>query len=228
MPDRKESDGWLKAFLALPKKNRVALVAAATGGLIIALVLFFSFFFRTGFLGASTYPQSNLAPVSGEQPFRRMSYETLPTAIQFPGTSVGVNVGGNMLYQDEGGASFFYDEDTLLVASVGTSSETYTQAVETKYPSYLKKSGGATYSEKKYDKGFTNSVYCYYHAGTLDIEGERYYLVSYACTADEETVLYISYLTGDKDKVRKSVTLLGQIMETFRDYSESEAEEGTE
>lgn len=214
MADRAEADAWLKAFQALPKRNRVVLIIAALGGTIIAVTLLVSVFFWSGLVGGQEYPESHLSLVQ-EQYYRLREYDVLPTTIQFPGTDYFMNVGGNMIAESEDGASFYFDEHTVLAVSVGKTGEDYEEAIDTRYPPLLKQSGKISYSEKKTDAGFMNKIYFEYHVGILDIGRVRYYVVSYVHPTESGELLYLSALTDSRNGLRSGRNTLNKMIETL-------------
>lgn len=225
MAESYENRTWITAYAALPKRHKVFIAIGIIGAISIAIILLLSFLFGIGPFKLKKYPDSNLSQVGEAQTYRHNTYDDLPVQVRFLGTNYGINVGGKMIHEEETGASFLYDDDTVIITSVGKKGDDFYSAIENNLAKYMGGSDAVAYGEAASDEGYFNRLYFYYHTGALNFDGYDNRLISYVHPTEEGDLLYMIIVTSDESKLKNDRDLLERMIETFAFYQPSDADE---
>lgn len=195
-----------KAFARLSLKDKVVFFV----GFLAVAALFIGLFIKLSMKGILTdYPECTLARIGDSQKHEDFSYDDLPCSVTFPGTSEGINVGGEQLNMSPTGVSFAYSDDFIIATFV--SEKGIKNAITEIYPELLSTKKVTAYESKESGSGFLNTYALTYDAGLMRCTDAPYFMVTYM-----KGFSGVSVITKDKDKLGDAKKLLDRIANTFK------------
>ena len=162
-------DNVFKAFAKISLKDKliflIVFILLACG--IMAGLL------KLSMMGISSeYPDCTLAPIGDLHPREELSYEDLPTDIVFPGTSMGVSMGGSPLKTEDDLAVFDYGNGFTIVAF--RSGDDFKRAATAYIPQAMQTRKFTSYEAKVTGHGYLNAMEMDYSAGLIRCSAAPY------------------------------------------------------
>ena len=154
------------------------------------------------------YPDCTLAPIGDLYEYKEVSYQDLSIRIKFPGTTYGVNVGGEALSSEGDAAVFDYGDGLTIMAfkSMGDLKGAITEYV----PAAFSTKKFTSYEAKIKGHGFLNAMEMDYSTGVIKCADAPYYCVFY-----EKDGCAVGVVTKEHKDLSKAKKLLDRIAATF-------------
>lgn len=212
---------FFEAFEKLKTKDKVVLgvVGAALSALLVAILFMMT---NIGSLRIK-FPESHAMNTQDFQKKQTAAFTDLNVPIIFPGTSLGCNVGGEVVKASEDGCLFKFSDEAMIATYVVPSDETTVDFVKDNYFSLLSGSSEGKYKHKASKTGYLNADYVEYEGGIMKTDGTDYYVLNYRHPTGEDKDTLISVVTMDPKDMMKGMQLLEKIWHTMGEFEYVEA-----
>ena len=216
-------ENFYDAFNQLKRKDKIVLGVSAAG--IIAMVAAgLLLLLNIGGLRLK-FPDSSANNAPDFQTKQTLEFTDLTVPIIFPGTTLGCDVGGELVKASVDGCLFKFSDEALIATYVIPGDADILDYVKNNYASLLADGQETKYKHKKYVKGYLNEDAVEYEGGILKTEDESFYILNYRHLTGEDRDALISVVTTDPKRLNKGMQLLEKIWHTMGRYEYVEAAE---